>query len=134
MDENLIFYLSEMELNEPPNELLVGEFKNSADFELPSDYLDFMSKSNGGEGPVGKNSYLILVPMEEIMNDYKVYQTELFFPDYFVFGKDAADTAYVFEKKTSHIYAIGFLANLETDPPIFCGANFLEFFRYLYNQ
>lgn len=134
MEENLNTYLSEVELTEAPSELLIKEFVHSVDFKLPSDYLDFISKSNGAEGPVGQNSYLILLSIEELMNDYKVYQTDLFFPDYFVFGQDAADTAYVIEKKTSHIHAIGFLANSETDPPEFCGTNFLEFLRYLYNR
>ena len=59
------------------------EFNESTDYnikeingnQLPSDYLEFMYKHNGGEGDVGKNSYMQFIKLEELVdynNDYEI--------------------------------------------------------------
>jgi len=103
------------------------------DFSFPQDYVDFLSEFNGGEGPIGENSYLILWSANDLLPNNTGYDFESFAPGYFVIGQDAADTAYAIKKSDGMIYEFGFLANLETDPVKFCGSTFAEFIKYLYD-
>jgi len=94
-----------------------------------------MQEFNGGEGEIGENSWLCLFPIEELASineNYKILMLQI--PDYFLFGKDAADTGYAFHKNKKSIHAFGLMSNFETDPIEFCGNNFVEFLEYLYTQ
>ncbi|MBR7007730.1 MAG: SMI1/KNR4 family protein [Ruminococcus sp.] len=55
---------------------------------LPKDYLEFMHKHNGGEGPVGENAYLQLTALEELEQfneDYGIFER---LSGIFIFGTD----------------------------------------------
>lgn len=118
--------------NAPVNKQLFNEVISVLNFNLPADYLEFIENYNGGEGQIGKNGYLMLWPIENLLPYNNEYQFDVYAPKYFVFGKDAADTAFAFDKSDSAIWEFGFLANLETDPPKFCGKTFTDFLQYLY--
>ena len=102
------------------------------DFNFPESYLSIMRIFNGGEGEVGSESWLLLFPIDELQGvneDYDFLMSEI--PDYFLFGKDAADTGYAFHKKNGTFHSFGLMSNFETDPIDFHGNNFLEFLEYL---
>lgn len=71
------------------------EFNESTDYDikeiygnqLPSDYLQFMHKHNGGEGNVGKNSYMQFIKLEELVEYNNDYQISNHFPDCFAFWR-----------------------------------------------
>ncbi|SDE11365.1 SMI1/KNR4 family protein [Niabella drilacis] len=103
-------------------------------FSLPQDYIDFMKAFNGGEGGIGENGWLYLFPAEALMDINKAYGILMEqIPGYFLFGKDAADTGYAFQKQTGAIYSFGLMSNFETNSMDFCGSNFSEFTEYLFN-
>ncbi len=101
-------------------------------FTPPKDYLDFMSEFVCGEGPVGRHGWLTLWKMEDLlaMNAQEYIMREI--PNYLMFGKDAADTGYAFNKNDSCIYEFGLMSNFKTDPIEYCGNTFSEFLKYLY--
>src|SRR5690348_2032368 len=106
MDTKLRYYLRDALLSEGiPNPNLIDEIQARLDFELPKDYVDFMREANGVEGEVGENGWLDLFPIEqlEIHNDdyYKLLMDEI--PEYYLIGKDAADTGFAFHK-TKHTF------------------------------
>lgn len=114
---------------------IIHNVQNELDFELPNDYLSIMKDFNGGEGEIGDNSWLNLYPIEELVNvnnDYQFLMEQI--PDYFLFGKDAADTGFAFRKFNKTIHSFGLMSNFKTDPIEFCGNDFAEFLEYLYNQ
>jgi hypothetical protein len=135
MDEKLKFYLKNFHRSGVvPSVFLIGDIQNSMSFEFPPDYLDVVREFNGGEGPLGQKSYLILFPMEDlkaINEDYSYLLEDV--PNLVLFGQDAADTGYAFSKTEGKYYAFGLMSNFETDPLEFCGNNFLEFIEYLVN-
>lgn len=117
------------------SEELIAETQRNLDFVLPQDYLSVMREFNGGEGEIGDGSYLILLKMENLIlmnSDYEFLMQEI--PDYFLFGKDAADTAFAFHKKQHSYHSFGFLSDFRTDEIEFCGNNFEEFLEHLSNR
>ncbi len=89
-------------------------FNESTDYELneingmklPEDYLEFMHKHNGGEGNVGKKSYMQLKKLEEVMDynyDYGFFE---YFPDCFAFGTDLGGMLFSYHLKDGYYFAI----------------------------
>ena len=93
-----------------------------------------MSEIAVAEDPIGENSWLTLWKMSDLLviNAQTYIMRQI--PDYFIFGKDAADTGYPFNKKNACIYDFGLMSNFKTDPIEYRGSTFLEFIRYLYNK
>ena len=124
--EKILPGVSESELNALQQEL---------NFTLPEDYVNFMKEFNGGEGEVGENAWLNLFSIAELIETNKTYHLLMDdIPDYYLIGKDAADTGYAIHKSDQTFHAFGLMSDFETDPIIFCGASFEEFIEYLYNQ
>lgn len=136
MDDKLKYYLSDLERNdEGVSDEVIANVQKNIDFTLPEDYLDLMRTCNGGEGEVGENSWLCLFPIDELIQtnqNYILLMEKI--PDYFLFGKDAADTGFAFRKSDKSIHSFGLMSNFKTDPIKFCGNNFREFIEYLYNR
>lgn len=104
------------------------------DFKIPQTYRDVMKEVNGYEGEVGDDSWLLLFPINELheVNDnYSLLMRDI--PDYFLIGKDAADTGYAFYKTYGTFHSFGLMSNFETDPIEFLGDDFVEFLKYLHN-
>jgi len=113
----------------------LNKIQKEINFHFPSDYIELMIEYNGGEGGVGENSWLCLFPIEgllEINADYRLLMERI--PDYILFGKDAADTGYAFNKINSSIHSFGLMSDFKTDKIEFCGNTFTEFLKYLYNS
>jgi SMI1 / KNR4 family (SUKH-1) len=55
---------------------------------FPTDYVAFMSESNGGEGEVGSRGYLQLWPIETLVEQNEACNTAEFFPGFIFLGSD----------------------------------------------
>ena len=135
MDKKLAALLSHVEKNENGvSDALIDTVHQQLDFKLPSDYIEVMKEFNGGEGEVGENSWLLMYPLEDLVSvnqDYSLLMNKV--PNLFLFGKDAADSGYAFDKRKQTYHSFGLMSDFETDPIIFCGNTFYEFIEYLYN-
>jgi hypothetical protein len=135
MDKNLTMRLAQFEKSEEgASDALIDSIQQLLDFELPADYVNVMKEFNGGEGEVGENSWLTIFPIEELIlvnNDYKLLMEGV--PNLFLFGKDAADSGYAFNKEKKSYHSFGLMSDFKTDSIIFCGNNFSEFIEFLYN-
>jgi len=136
MDAKISFYLENVMKNDiGASEDSIRRLQEQIGFELPPDYIDLMKEFNGGEGEVGENSWLCFFPIEDLIitnKDYQLLMQQI--PDYFLFGKDAADTGYAFHKIKQTVHSFGLMSNFKTDPIEFCGNSFSEFIEYLHNQ
>ena len=54
--------------------------------KLPDDYLAFISKHNGGEGPLGENNYGRFYKIEELEAINEEYDVQNSWPGYVVIG------------------------------------------------
>ena len=74
--------------------------------QLPNDYLEFMHEHNGGEGDVGKNSYMQFIKLEELTdynNDYQIFK---WFPNCFAFGGDLGGNHFCYNFITNEYFAV----------------------------
>lgn len=67
--------------------------------QLPADYLEFMRVSNGAEGPVGEDAYVVLWPVEEIFELNETYRVDDFAPGLVLFGTDGGNTGFAFDRR-----------------------------------
>jgi hypothetical protein len=136
MNEKLEGYLADLVKNDAEaSEASILDLENQLCCILPQGYKDFMKKSNGAEGEIGENAWLCLFPVEELIKtneDYSLLMQQI--PDYFLVGKDAADTGYAFHKQNGTFHSFGLMSNFKTDPVQFCGNDFVGFIEYLYNE
>lgn len=80
-----------------------------------------MKKHNGGEGNVGKNSYMQFIKLEEISeynNEYQIFQV---FPDCFCFGGDLGGNHFCYNFVSKKYFAIDCCSMIEED--IYCVAS-----------
>lgn len=66
---------------------------------LPDDYLSILSESNGGEGFVGEE-YFILWKAEELISFNKEYGVEKYAPGIFLFGSNGGGEGFGFDTRT----------------------------------
>ena len=133
MIDKLNKYMSDFEaVNDLDIDNKIEKAQKQLDFDLPTDYSEVIRKFNGSEGEVGENSWLDLFPINQLI-EINGYYSDLMnqIPDFFLFGKDAADTGFAFHKKNGGYYAFGLIA---PDPIEFYGNTFLEFIEKLYNE
>ena len=88
---------SEFELNTPLPKAEQLRFISSLKGPVPNDYLEFMKLFNGGEGPVGNESYLALFELEELL-DYNDSLEHYSSSEYTVFASDGGNTIFAFDK------------------------------------
>lgn len=110
---------------------IIDKVSSEVGFAFPSDYLDFMLNSNGGEGPIGPSNYLSLWKMEDIAKLNKDYDVGLYAPGYLIFGSDGSGTAYAFDKEKGDIVSFQFIGMTMEDNAQFLGNSFVSFLQAL---
>lgn len=98
VDKDKIF--SKFRGNVPANTAEIEQFEAGIGFSLPVDYGRFLQQSNGGEGFVGPNAYVIFWKLGELAEMNKAYQVSEFAPGLFIFGSDGGGEAYAFDVRT----------------------------------
>ena len=66
---------------------------------LPQAYIDLMMRTNGVEGFVSHEIYVILWPVEHILDLNVGYGVSEFAPGFFLFGSNGGDAGYVFDTR-----------------------------------
>jgi len=136
MNQKIKYYLSRFEKDDSITlNSTVESIQQQIDFKLPEDYLDVIKEVKEGEGEIGNNSWLQLYPLERVVQvniNYRLLMQQI--PDFFLFGKDAADTGYAFHKRQHTYHSFGLMSNFNTDFITFCGNTFEGFLEYLYNK
>ena len=102
---------------------------------FPDDYVDFMVQSNGAEGSVGKNAYLALWRVEELVPLNDSYHVEEFAPELVLFGSDGGGMAYAFDRNLERprIVEVPFI-DMGIEDPTPCGYSLTEFLERLWSR
>jgi hypothetical protein len=130
MDLRIDFLTKDLEKNGPADNELLEQILANLDFTLPEDYLQFIERYNGAEGSINE-SYLQLLPVEELKKFNIMHETDKYAPGYFIFGSNLGGTAFAFDKKGNKIVAFEFVGMLMSDGPEILGSNFLSFLERL---
>ncbi|GAB4191303.1 MAG: hypothetical protein Fur006_34300 [Coleofasciculaceae cyanobacterium] len=130
----LLEITKELNKNQGASENALNQFMMSSGIKLPEQYLEFMRISNGTEGFIGENSYLILWPIEQIGELNEAYAVAEFAPGLLVFGSNGGDIAYAFDTRSEkmQIVEVPFIG-MNLDNVKLCGTTFNSFLDYLYS-
>lgn len=87
----------------PASDDVIQKFEQSSGLLLPDDYVAFLRESNGGEGFIGENAYLILWPVEQLLELNTAYQVQEYAPGLLFFGSDGGGEAYAFDTRMAEL-------------------------------
>ncbi len=99
MNGNIEQLLSETILRPPcrPDELT--DFIKMVGPVPHQDYLDFMAKHDGCDGPIGSEGYIGLWPIDEVISGTEEANTAEFAPGLLLFGGDGGNEAFAFDRQ-----------------------------------
>ena len=66
---------------------------------LPTDYLDFLSQADGGEGFLHNDAYVVLWRAEEIVPFNRDYEVQRYAPEVILFGADGGGEMFGFDRR-----------------------------------
>jgi len=115
------------------NDIVV--FQASNNITLPQEYVDFLKVSDGGEGFIGQNSYVIFWKLNELMKLNDAYQVRNYADKLFLFGSNGGGEAFAFDtrQKPYTIVSVPFVGmDMELIETI--GKTFWEFLEFLYDS
>lgn len=77
----------------------IEAFEEATGLTLPADYKEFLRRMNGGEGFIGKESYLILWKVEELEKFNREYEVGDYCDGLLLFGSSGGGEAYGFDTR-----------------------------------
>lgn len=96
------------------------------------DYLSFIREHNGCDGPVGREGYLALWPLEKVVSATERYQVAEFAPGLLLFGSDGGNEAFAFDRQDPRWPVVSVpLVGLSRKDMWFVAPTFSEFIRLL---
>jgi SMI1 / KNR4 family (SUKH-1) len=94
---------------------------------LPESYSAFLRGANGGEGPIGEESYLILWPVDELPQHNRSYKPDREYAADLVFiGTDGGNEVFAF-RRIDGTFVSAPLIGMAPDEVQVRGATFQEF-------
>lgn len=125
-------HVENLKLNEPP---LAGELEQIPFFErVPTDYVEFMKKANGGHGFVG-NEHLILFRAHEIAGINEAASVERYAPGLLIFASNGGGQSYAFDFRHDKIAIVKFYdMDIGDEEPEWCADSFEGLLSYLSGQ
>jgi len=129
MDATIEELTTALDKNRPTDQESLEKVLAELDFIPPDDYIEFIKRYNGAEGSIN-NSYLQLLPVEELSKFNLMHESARYAPGYFIFGSNLGGTAYAFNKKEREIVAFELVDMLSEDLQVL-GKDFLGFLKSL---
>lgn len=134
MHDDIIKKLKNFKQEPPATEASLQMLDKIQNIKFPEYFLDFLKESNGGEGFIGENSF-ILWKTEELEQLNREYEVENNAPGIFLFGSNGGGEAYGFDtRKTPYTIVIIPFIGMDLEDAIPLAENFLDFFIKLEND
>jgi hypothetical protein len=86
--------------NPPASPVAIKHLQAQLNFTLPADYVAYLLKANGGEGFIGDPSYVVLWPVEDLIEANLGYEVAEWVPGLFLFGSDGGGVAFAFDTRS----------------------------------
>ena len=67
--------------------------------KLPLDYVEFLKRTDGGEGCIGKSAYVMLWAVGELASLNHAYEVQKYAPGLLIFGSDGGGEAFGFDTR-----------------------------------
>jgi hypothetical protein len=100
---------------------------------LPVDYREFLKITNGGEGFIGENAYVMFWGVDELVSMNKAYEVDTYVPGFLLFGSNGGGEAFGFDtrKKRWTIVQVPFVG-MEWSLAERLGRSFKDFLEKLF--
>ena len=124
---------AEFKGNPPADSAAIARCQARLQFPLPSDYVQFLQRMNGGEGFIGQH-YLVAWRIENLLDWNEGYRVEESALGLLLFGSDGAGEAFAFDARASPppVVVVPFILDLRDAVPL--APNFASFLQFLYRS
>jgi hypothetical protein len=93
-------FLENLEHHPPATDFVIAECESRLGAKLPAEYVEFLRLTNGGEGFIGENEYLISFPVEQLCSLNHDYHVQEYAPGLLIFGSSGGGEAYGFDTRS----------------------------------
>lgn len=132
MDERIASLIAGCKTNPGASDEVLDELQTNLGVSLPQDYLALMRNSNGLEGPMGADCYLMMYRAEDIPDLIERGLVSECLPGLLLFGSDGGDQGYAFDSRVPGLpIAKLSLSCLDSDPTPIISRTFVDFLEYL---
>jgi len=100
MPADLHSLLARFSANSPADDKALEQFEKRSELALPTSYKKFLKCTNGGDGFIGKNRYVILWRLEELLELNESYRIYEFARGLFLFGSNGGGEAFAFDMRS----------------------------------
>jgi hypothetical protein len=135
MDNHMKTLTANLEMNPPATAEALKAVEAMLVIEFPDQYKDFLLLSNGSEGSIGENSYLVIWPIEEIVKRNDGYAVSEFVPELVYFGSNGGGSAFAFDKREKMTPIVKFpFDSIDIVDAKLLGNTFIEFLENISNS
>ena len=132
MNDRIRNITAEMEKTDGATEQSLDKLSAHFGVVLPAEYVEFMSMTNGADGPIGSSEYLQIWPVEEVIQlDGGIEDMKEEHPEWLFFGGMGGGGRYAFDKRYQPMPVIQVDLS-DPDYNYVRGASFEEFLENLY--
>jgi hypothetical protein len=119
--------------NAPASVATLAEAERRLGVRIAVEYTEFLKKTDGGEGFIGKTAYVILWPLSEFAVMNQAYEIQKYVPGLLIFGSDGSGEMFGFDTRSSQwaVVQVPFVG-MTWDLARAMGATFNEFLERLY--
>jgi len=94
---------SRMRLATPATNADISNAELAFDTEFSADYKDFLNYAAGGEGVIGKDTYVMLWTPSELKHLNDAYEVSRYAPGLLLFGSNGGGEAFAFDLRQPHL-------------------------------
>lgn len=123
--------MKNIEKNSPISANELESFLIEINCKLPLGFIDFYKESNGVYINFD-NCNIEIWPLNDLIELNVEYGIEEFAPDFFIFGSDGGNTAFVFDKMSGYIFEMPFIG-MSKEEAIFIANSFFDFLKIKIN-
>jgi SMI1 / KNR4 family (SUKH-1) len=105
----------------------IAEASRALGIPFPADYAQFMQQSNGGEGPVGAEGYLVLWPIEELEEQNEGFHARELYPGLVLIGTNGGAEAVALRRGPLGVEVVLLPFMGEVEDALFGGNTFFGF-------
>lgn len=133
MAKSFDVYIKELDLNDPAPIEEIENAEKALGVSLPASYREFLKTSNGAEGNIGEEFYLMLWKVEDLAELNEAYGVDEFAGGLLLIGSDGADTAFGFDKRiaTMSVITVPFM-DMSLDEVQIIGEDFVDLLKRLH--
>ena len=126
--------IKDMDINSGTTGKKFCEVETLLGVSFPDEYKQFMLNVNGIEGAIGQNAYIVIWPIEEIVDLNNEYGVNDVTPGLIYFGSDGGNSAYAFDIRKNNVVVEFPLDSIHIEDAKLIADSFNKFIEKIYTD